>query len=257
MFQVKQGFASSSILSLTAIILSGLALLVATGILDVKEPVSAEFETQARDYLLENPEIVVEALQLLEDRKQRAELSELQAMIATRYNDIFLNTGDPIGGNADGDVTLVEFFDYNCPYCRKAAPTLKQAMDTDGKLKLVYKEWPILGPASVFAAKAALASKKQGKYAAYHEALMTYSGSINEAVTLTVAKQVGLDIDQLKLDMQDPAILDLITRNAKLASGLRITGTPTFVIGEKIIRGLVDLSALQGFIAEAREPRQE
>ncbi|WP_159587652.1 DsbA family protein [Chelativorans xinjiangense] len=232
---------------------SGLALLFATGLLDAERPVSRNFEAQARQYLLQNPEIVVEALQRLEDRRQFAEANELQTLIAERRDDIFNDAAAPTVGNPEGDVTLVEFFDYNCPYCRKAAPDIQQAVKDDPSLKLVFKEWPILGPGSEFAAKAALASHKQGKYEAFHNALMGFPGRVSESSTLTIAGDIGLDVEQLKRDMGDPAIADIIARNRALANDLRITGTPTFVVGDEIIRGLVDLATLQRFIADARE----
>lgn len=240
-------------LSVLAILLSGLALLFATGMLDAERPASSSFEAQARQYLLENPEIVVEALQGLEDQRQLAEANELQMLIAARRDDIFNDPTAPTVGNPEGDVALVEFFDYNCPYCRKAAPGMQQAVKDDPKLKVVFKEWPILGPGSEFAAKAALAAHKQGKYEAFHHALMGFSGRVSEGSTLTIAGDVGLDVERLKRDMEDPAIADAIERNRALANDLRITGTPTFVVGDEIIRGLVDLATLKRFIAEARE----
>jgi protein-disulfide isomerase len=247
------GLAAAISLSVLAVSFSGLALLFASGMLDAERPISRTFETQARQYLLQNPEIVVEVLQLLEERRQLAEVNELQTLIAERRAEIFSDPTTPVVGNPEGDVALVEFFDYNCPYCRQAAPHIQQAVKDDPNLKLVFKEWPILGPGSEFAAKAALASQVQGKYEAFHKALMGFSGRISESSTLTIAGDVGLDVEQLKRDMQDPAIADAIERNRGLANHLRITGTPTFVVGDEIIRGLVDLATLQRFIADARE----
>jgi protein-disulfide isomerase len=158
-----------------------------------------------------------------------------------------------VAGNPAGDVTLVEFFDYNCPYCRQAAPQLQQAVADDPNLKLVFKEWPILGPGSEFAAKAALAAERQNKYQAFHQRMMAFTGAINEKSTISVAQQVGLDIGQLEKDMRDPAISAAIERNHALASALRINGTPVFIVGDQIIRGLVDSATLQRSIAEARK----
>jgi len=229
------------------------ALLFAAGMLDPERPVSRSFEIQARQYLLQNPAIVVEALQRLEEQRQLAETNELQALIAQRREEIFNDPATPVGGNPEGDVALVEFFDYNCPYCRKAAPDIVQAVKDDPNLKVVFKEWPILGPGSEFAAKAALASHGQGKYEVFHHALMGFPGRISESSTLAIAGDLGLDVERLKRDMQDPAIVTALERNRALANDLRISGTPTFVVGEEIIRGLVDLTTLQRFIADARE----
>jgi protein-disulfide isomerase len=241
------------ILSALAVILSGLALLFAAGLLDAGRLGSPQFQTQTREYLLQNPDVLVEALQKFEQRQQAAETNELETILAEHSDEIFNDPAAPIVGNPDGDVTLVEFFDYNCPYCRKAAPQLQQAVAGDPGLKLVLKEWPILGPGSEFAAKAALASQRQGKYEAFHKGLMGLTSAINESSALIVAGQVGLDVERLKQDMQDPAISAAIERNSALANDLRITGTPTFVVGDQIIRGMVDLETLQQSIADARK----
>jgi protein-disulfide isomerase len=241
------------ILSAFAVVLSGLALLFATGLLGAGRLGSPQFQSHTREYLLQNPEVLVEALQKFEQRQQAAESNELQTVIAEHSGEIFNDPAAPVLGNPDGDVTLVEFFDYNCPYCRKAAPQLQQALADDSGLKLALKEWPILGPGSEFAAKAALASQRQGKYEAFHKGLMGFTGAISESSTLTVAGQVGLDVERLKQDMNDPAISAAIERNRALANDLRIGGTPTFVVGNQIIRGLVDLQTLQQSIAGARE----
>ncbi|WAP71422.1 DsbA family protein [Jiella pelagia] len=169
-----------------------------------------------------------------------------------RHAEIFADPASPIAGNPEGDVTLVQFFDYNCSYCRAAAPIVRQAKDADAGLKLVYKEFPILGSGSRFAAQAALASRKQDKYEEFHSALMGHSGAINESSTLDIAERVGLDVHQLQRDIQDPVVMAAVERNLALGLDLRITGTPSFFVGDEIVRGLVDLQAMQGFIAEAR-----
>lgn len=251
------GIFAAIILSVIAVLFSGLALLFAAGMFDAERPSSPNFEAQARQYLLQNPEIVVEALQRLDERRLAAAANELEALISEKSPDIFNDPSAPIGGNPQGDVILVEFFDYNCPYCRKAAPGIQQAVKDDPNLKLVYKEWPILGPGSEFAAKAALASHRQGKYEAFHKALMGFPGRISEGSALAVAADIGLDVERLKRDINDPAIAAAIARNRALANDLRITGTPSFVVGTNIIRGLVDLATLQQSIAEARKQRKE
>lgn len=254
MSRASTGLAVTIILSASAAVLSGLALLFATGFLDAERSgVSTGFEAQTREYLLANPEVVVEALQQLEERRQAAEANEMETLLAERGQEIFKDPASPVAGNPDGDVTLVEFFDYNCPYCRKAAPTIEQALEADADLKFVYKEWPILGPGSEFAARAALAAQEQDKYQAFHDAMMAYSGSVDETSTMTIAADVGLDVERLKQDMDGPAIMAAIENNRALANELRITGTPTFIVGDEIIRGLVDLNTLQRSIAEARD----
>lgn len=211
-----------------------------------------ELEQRFRTYLLENPEVIVEAMQRLQARQRAAEASEATAALNARADEVFRDPASPVGGNPEGDVTLVEFFVYNCPYCRRVAPVMIDAEASDPNLRIVYKEFPILGPDSLYAAKAALAAQRQGRYVAYHKALMQADGAANEENVLAVAAEVGLDVERLEADMEDPAIRDAIDRNIALARALRITGTPGFVVGARILRGATDLKTLQGLIREAR-----
>lgn len=243
---------ASLILSAVAVALSGVAVWMAVKGADVRQSSSTSFEAQARAYLLENPEVLLESFQRLEDEQQASEENEIERALRENADEIFKSQTSPVAGNVDGDVTIVEFFDYNCPYCRKAVPMLAEALAADDKLRFVFKEWPILGPGSEFAARAALASQAQGKYEAFHKAMMDFSGSIDEASTLEVARTVGLDVERLKRDMEAEAIRAELDRNFALAGELRINGTPAFVIGDEIARGLIDLTAMQQLIAGAR-----
>lgn len=211
-----------------------------------------EFDRRVRDYLLSNPEVIIEAIQRLEAQQRAADDEEGQTILAERAAEVFHDPASPVGGNPEGDVTLVEFFDYNCPYCRRVAPTMLEAEAADPELRIVYKELPILGPGSEFAAKAALAADRQGLYVPFHKSLMQAKGPADEASVLAVAAAIGLDIDRLKADMQDAAIAQAIDRNMQLAVALRINGTPGFVIGEQILRGATDLATLQELIRQAR-----
>lgn len=211
-----------------------------------------EFERRVRAYLLDNPEVIVEAMQGLEARQRVAAKTEAQTILTTRADEVFHDPASPVGGNPQGDVTLVEFFDYNCPYCRRVAPVMVDAEAADPKLRIVYKEFPILGPNSVFAAKAALAAQRQERYVPFHQALMQAKGAVDEAAVLAAAAQVGLDIKRLKTDMKDAAIQVAIDRNLELAGVLRISGTPSFVVGDEILRGATNLDMLQGLIQKAR-----
>jgi len=211
-----------------------------------------EFERRVRDYLLANPELILEAMQRLEERRRTTETSEAGAVLAERSDEVFRDPASPVGGNLEGDVTLVEFFDYNCPYCRRVAPVMQEAELADPQLRIVYKEFPILGPGSQFAAKAALAADRQGLYVPFHEAMMEIESSADETSVLAIAAEVGLDLNRLKTDMQDPAIAEAIERNLQLALALRINGTPSFVVGKEIVRGATDLGTLQELIRLAR-----
>jgi len=215
-----------------------------------------EFDRRVRDYLLANPEVIEEALQGLEARRRQAEESEAKAVLTERADEIFRDPASPVGGNADGDVTLVEFFDYNCPYCRQVAPVMEEAKAADPQLRIVYKEFPILGPGSVFATKAALAAHRQDRYENFHRALMQARSKVAESTVLRIAAEVGLDVPRLKADMQDPTIQAAIDRNLKLAEALRINGTPGFVIGNEIFRGATDLATMKKLIEQARAARK-
>ncbi|NJO23452.1 MAG: DsbA family protein [Sphingomonadales bacterium] len=215
----------------------------------------AEFERRVRAYLLENPEVIAEALQRLEQRQQTAQASEAKAALKKHADKLLRDPASPVGGDPKGDVSLVEFFDYNCPYCRQVAPHMVKVEASDPKLRIVYKEFPILGPNSTFAAKAALAAHRQGKYAELHKALMEVKGPTTEKTVLDTAGRLGLDLDRLKVDMADPAVQAAIDLNLALARALNINGTPAFVIGEQIVPGAVDLSTLERLIHEAREKK--
>jgi len=211
-----------------------------------------EFGRRVRDYLLENPEVLVEAMQRLEARQRAAEADAVETVLGARADEVFRHPASPVTGNPNGDVTLVDFFDYNCPYCRRVAPVVAEAEAADPQLRIVYKEFPILGPGSVFAAKAALAAHRQGLYFAFHEALMQAGGRADEDSVLAVAQEIGLDVERLKADMTDPEIQAAINRNLALAEALRITGTPGFVVSKQVLRGATDLETLQSLIREAR-----
>lgn len=216
------------------------------------EMASDAFEQRVRDYLLKHPEVIMEAVQRLETRRRAAEDGEAQAVLKSRADEVFRDPASPVGGNPAGDVTMVEFFDYKCPYCRKVASAVQETVTGDAKLRVVYMEFPILGPNSVFAAKAALAAHRQGRYIAFHEALMQARGAADEAGVLRIAAEVGLDVTRLKADMADAEIQSAIDRNLKLAQALRIAGTPGFVIGEHILRGATDAATLRSLVDKAR-----
>jgi protein-disulfide isomerase len=211
-----------------------------------------EFEQRVRTYLLEHPEVLMEAVNRLEAKQGEQEAAEARAVLKDYAADVFQDPASPISGNPNGEVTLVEFFDYNCPYCRGMASLITQAEAADPWLRIVYKEFPILGPGSVFAAKAALAANKQGKYVTFHRALYQLRGPIDEAKVIEAAANVGLDIQRMKADMQDAAIEGALERNVKVAKALRITGTPGFVVGDQIATGATDFDGLQALIAKGR-----
>jgi protein-disulfide isomerase len=243
---------ASLALSVVAAVLAGASLLITIGVFDPTSSASTSTQAQMRSFILDNPEVLLEAVQRHEEAQQTAQNDEVKTALVQHKKEL-LSGLSPVAGNPNGDVTIVEFFDYNCPYCRKAGPILGEAIAADKGLRIVYKEWPILGPGSEFAARAALAAHVQGKYEPFHQALMTSASKVDETSTLEIASTVGLDVERLKRDMESEAIKTELQRNFALAEKLRITGTPAFVIGEEIIRGLVDLATLQQTIGNARQ----
>ena len=205
------------------------------------------------DYLVKNPEVMLDALEAAKEKLAKDAHDKAGAALADRRREILDDPASPVAGNPKGDVTLVEFFDYRCPYCKQVEPSLEALLGEDRQLRFVYKEMPVLGPVSVIAARVALAARNQGKYDAFHKAMMNTKGQIDEAAVYKVAGSVGLDIDRLKRDVNAPEVQQAIKANLDLAESLEIRGTPGFVIGDEIVPGAVDLGTLKQLIADARK----
>lgn len=207
----------------------------------------------ALEAILENPQIIMEAVTILNERRDQ-EQAIAQVQVLQQQRDFLENDPNaPVIGNTEGDAVIVEFFDYNCPYCKRAAADVKALLAADDEVRVVYREWPILGEGSVFAARAALAARAQGKYEEMHWALMEMRGRAQEASILAAARDIGLDVDQLVADMDNDAVTAHIETSRALAQGLGFTGTPAFVIGDALVPGAVPLSDLQGYVAAARD----
>lgn len=202
--------------------------------------------------LRENPELVLEALQALEARQAEAQAATAASVLTKERTTLERDPNAPILGNPDGDVTIVEFFDYNCPYCKRAMPEINALMAEDTNVRLVLREWPILSEGSAFAARAALASRQQGKYAEIHDALMTMRGKVEAETVLRIAGEVGLDVEKLKIDMQSPEVEEHIATSMRLAEALGFNGTPSFVVGDQLIPGFVEKPQLVEAVTAAR-----
>lgn len=217
-------------------------------------------EDRVRELVLEtireNPEIVMEAVAILEARQAEAQAASQAEVLSRERDTLERDPNAPVLGNPEGDVTVVEFFDYNCPYCRRAKPEIEALLAADPDVRLVYREWPILGEGSVFAARAALAAREQGLYEDFHWALMGMSGRAEESSVLRIAEDIGLDVAQLRRDMEAPEIDAHIESSMRLAQALGITGTPSFVIGDALVPGVVDVEQLSSLVSDAREPKQ-
>jgi protein-disulfide isomerase len=203
------------------------------------EPVSMDqqrVERIMRDYLTKNPQILVEMTAELDKRQA----SQQTNAISDNAEAIFRSPVSPVAGNPNGDVSVVEFFDYNCPFCRHALHDVIKLIDDDGKVRLVLKELPILGDDSVAAAKLALASNKQGKYFEMHQKLLSEPGKAGKAKALQIAKDLGLDADQLQKDAEGPDIKKALDEAKDLAQKLGLQGTPLFLIGDRTVSGAPD-----------------
>ncbi len=209
-------------------------------------------EQVVREYLIANPEVILDAINELEKRQNLAEESRQREAVANNQVALTSDPNSPVLGNPEGDVVLVEFFDYRCPYCRKVAEDIIEVVEEDGRIRLVMKEYPILGPESVFAAKAALAAAKQGLYQEFHLELMTIGGGITEESTLATARQLGLDMEQLQQDMDSPEVMQAIRDVHELAGALAIRGTPAFVIHDQVVPGALSMDQLRQLVNDAR-----
>jgi protein-disulfide isomerase len=238
-------------------IAAGLALAGAAGAADAPKAFSPEQEKAirevVRDYLVNHPEVLVEAIQALQEKQQAAEKDQRQKALAAYRAELEQDADSPVAGNPKGNVTIVEFFDYRCPYCKSVSDRLFDTVKADGNVRYVLKEFPILGPESVVAAKAALAARKQGKYVEFHRALMAVRGNLDENAVMALAKTVGLDAKRLRDDMDGPAIAASLDRNLKLAQALKIDGTPAFVVGDQLVPGAVSTEALKTLIDQTRK----
>ena len=214
-------------------------------------------EDQIKDLALqairENPQIVMEAVAILEAQEDARKADQSVALLSSRRDVLERDPNAPVLGNIDGDVTIVEFFDYNCPYCKRVKPEIQALMAADPDIRLVYREWPILGEGSVFAARAALAARNQGKYEEFHWAMMGLQGRAEEASILNAAVEIGLDVDKLRADMDAPEINEHIQTSMELAAALGFNGTPSFVIGEALVPGFIKTAQFEGYVEGARE----
>jgi len=205
----------------------------------------AKIEQIIRDYLLAHPEVIPEAMEVLRDRMTAATIAE-------HAEALFRNPADPVAGNPDGDVTIVEFFDYACGYCKRMLPRLRKVLDNDANIRVVFKEFPILSEDSVTAAKAALAARLQGNYLDFHMALMGARGRLSEDRIFEIARSVGLSTSLLKQDMERPELARIISDNRQLARDLGVSGTPAIIVDSTLISGAISYEDLTALIARAR-----
>ena len=201
-------------------------------------------------YIDDNPEIVLRALEKIQNKEKEELATEQKRQIDQNKELLFSNPTGMILGNPKGTISIVEFFDYQCGYCRKMLRVLIKATKDDPELRVILKEYPILGPISLKASQASLASLKQNKYKDFHQSLMLMNGRISERSIFKVAKKVGLNVKQLKADMTDPEIFSLINSTRELGQKLAIRGTPALVVNDEIIPGAISLNKLKNLVSK-------
>jgi protein-disulfide isomerase len=216
----------------------------------------SEIERVIRDYLIAHPEVLQEAMAEL-DKRQAATQAEKQKAAVRTHAELLLNAPNQVTlGNPKGNVTFVEFFDYNCGYCKRAMEDMLALMKSDRNLKIVLKEFPVLGPPSLEAARVGVAVQLQDpsgkKYLEFHQKLLGSRGRADEARALAVAKEVGMDMDRIRKDMKGPEVQKVLQQDFKLAESLGLNGTPSYVIGDEVVIGAVGLAGLQEKINTAR-----
>jgi len=220
------------------------------------EPQKTEIQQIIRDYLVTHPEVLQEAITELDKRQTAADTEKAGAAVAANATTIFDSTRQVVLGNAKGDVTLVEFFDYNCGFCKGALPQMMSLLKDDTNLRVVLKEFPVLGPGSVEAAKVAVAVRMQDKtgkkYLDFHQKLLGGRGKADNARALAVAKEVGMDMGRLEKDMASDEVRVSLEESLKLAETLGLNGTPSYVVGNDVVIGAVGLDALRSKISIVR-----
>lgn len=242
-------------LIVAALISNFTAFARAEGKAGLSETQQAEVRQIIKDYLRDNPEAVVESLKMFQEKQQRESLMAAQEKIV-QYKD-YLNGKDmPSAGNPAGDITVVEFFDYNCGYCKKAITDIKHVLETDKDVRFVFIEMPILGPTSLTAALWAHAAHKQGKYFEFHKILMEHNGAIEDSVLEDAAKKAGLDMDRLKKDIESEEIGREIDKGLTVGREIGVQGTPGFVIEGTLFPGYLGEDGLKNAIAEARAAKK-
>lgn len=196
-----------------------------------------ELESLIKDILLNNPEIMLEVQNALETKMDKIQAERMAVAIKEHAGELYRPLSSPVVGNAHGDVPVIEFFDYNCGYCKKALSEVAHLVDTDKKVRLILKEFPILAKGSEEASRVALAAKMQGKYWEFHRAMLANQGQANEASALRIAEKIGLDMARIRKDMTLPEVRKEIEDTRQLATKMGIQGTPHFIIGDRIIAG--------------------
>jgi len=213
------------------------------------------FRAEVRAYLMENPEVLMEAIAVLEQRQSEQKVVDDSTLVQVNAEALFNDGYSYIGGNPDGDITMVEFLDYRCGYCKRAHPEVTQLINTDGNIRFIIKEFPILGDQSVLASRFAISTQHNvgdAAYAKVHDTLMTFRGDISETSLRRLATDLGLDADIIIDGMNSDEVNAVISANHALAQIMQINGTPSFIVGDQMLRGYVPYDSMIEIVAELR-----
>lgn len=248
-----------SVRTLAVASIVGAAVIGARGAAADPEPVfdaaqTRQIETIVRSYLLDHPQVLVDALTAYETARRAEEETTAATARAAFQAAIDDDPAFPVAGNPDGDVTVVEFFDYRCGYCKRVLPTVQELLNTDPQVRYVFVEFPILGEQSRLAARAAQAawSIAPDRYLALHTALMETNRALSEAHVLELARKAGIDADRLRTAMQDPAIDARLQRNIEMGTAIGVRGTPAFMVDGTLVPGAIDMATMRRLVGEAR-----
>ena len=213
-----------------------------------------EVESIIEEYLVDNPEILIRAMNAYRAKQKRADMERQARILAHMDKELRHNPNSPVAGNPQGDITIVEFFDYRCQDCKMVLPMIKKLLEADSNIRVVFKELPILGPDSVIASQAAIAVWKFApeKYMRFHIAMMNSRGKVTEKKVFRLADDIGVDSDKLRQWLKDPAIEKELASTSRIAEALGISGTPAFVIGDQVVPGAIDEETLNQMVAELR-----
>ena len=245
---------------LKTLLIAGVALLGTTfaNAAGLESMTSAErdaFRAEVRAYLLDNPEVILEAIQVLEQREAQAEAKGDLVIVQENFEELTRDGYSWVGGNPDGAITIVEFSDYRCTYCKRAHPEIKALLAANDDVRFVLKEFPILGADSTLASKAAISvliNQGDEVYGNFHDLIMKHNGAINVKTLSSLLEKAGGDADLMAAHLEDEVITQMIAKNRALASRMKISGTPSFLIGTEMLRGFAPEEAMQKFVDRAR-----
>lgn len=233
-------------------------VLACTGLLDRRTvmaqeaggaPKRPDIENIVREYILRHPEVLLDSIRMYQERERASQQQKLKDAVKQHQADLTADPADAFAGDPASPVTMVEFFDYRCGYCRQVTPTIAKLLSGGSHVRIVFKEFPILGPESTLAAKASLAAHRQGGYLKFHEGLMASTEPITASGIGRLATKLGLDAPKLKADMESPEIAAILAKNMKLAQAIGVSSTPTFIIGTELIAGAMSEESFRSLIA--------